>query len=133
MRLRQRDKRLIVIRARATVQEPDGTTSEGDDWASADLTWDGTQSTWEDTGIPWEGWKFYGNVQPAGGRVMAEMYGDRLRYMATAYVEGAPPIKERSGAWIGIPADAPEPNYKVVAVRPWSGHTVIDMEVWGRG
>lgn len=128
MRLRQRDKRLIVIRARVPMQEPDGTTSEGD-WASEDLTWDGTQTAWEDTGIPWEGWRFFGSVQPAGGRVMAEMYGDRLRYMVTAYVEGAPPIKERSGAWIGIPESTPEPNYKVVAVRRWSGHTAIDLEV----
>lgn len=104
MRLRERDKRNVIFRPRVPVQEDDGTTSEG--W-----------------GDPLE---LRGNVQPAGGRVLAEMYGERLAYMRVMYVEQEPP--ERLESWGACLDTLDNPDYKVVAVRPWSGHFVIDME-----
>ncbi|WP_127539386.1 hypothetical protein [Paenibacillus illinoisensis] len=104
MRLRERDKRLVTFQPRVPLQEGDGTTSEG--W-----------------GDPFE---LRGNVQPAGGRVMAEMYGERLAYMQVMYVEQKPPEKLESAGARLYTLDFPD--YKVVAVRPWSGHFVIDME-----
>lgn len=107
MRLRERDKRPVVFRERVPIKEPDGTTYEG----------------WEPIGLI-----LRGNVQPAGGRVMAEMYGERLAYMMTMYVEQAEGL-ESFGVWLNVAADRPEPDYKVIAVRPWQGHKIIDMEV----
>lgn len=117
MRLRERDKRPVVFRERATLKEPDGTSYEG----------------WSLTGVT-----IRGNVQPAGGRSMAEMYGERLGYMLTTYVEHTPESlrllnefnvnKTGYGAWVYIPDDSIEPDYKVVAIRPWGAHIVIDME-----
>lgn len=103
MRLRRRDQRAVVIKQRITVKEPDGTTYE--DWG--------------------EPVTIYGNVQPAGGRVMAEMYGERLGYMLTLYVEGRPNIPESAGVCVYT---VDMPDYKVVAVRPWGAHTVVDLE-----
>lgn len=103
MRLRQRDKRAVMIRQRITITEPDATTYE--DWGDPVTV--------------------YGNVQPAGGRVMAEMYGECMGYMLTMYVEGKPSISEGAGACI---YSNDIPDYKVVAVRPWGAHTVVDLE-----
>lgn len=106
MRLIKRDQRSVIFRARETVKEADGTTYEG--WSLEEVT-------------------VSGNVQPAGGKVMAEQYGERLGYMLTLYVEGRPDITESSGAWVYVAPEATEPDYKVVAVRPWR-HTVIELE-----
>lgn len=103
MRLRERDKRSVVFKNRIPLKEPDGTTYE--DWDPKGVT-------------------LRGNVQPAGGRLMAEMYGERLAYMLTMYVEPTVFIPEASFACIY----KSEPDYKVVAVRPWGGHTVVDLE-----
>ncbi|OMF54682.1 hypothetical protein BK138_16115 [Paenibacillus rhizosphaerae] len=104
MRLRERDKRPVTFKKRITVKEPDGTTYED---------WDPIGET------------IRANVQPAGGRVMAEMYGERLAYMLTAYVEPGTTIPEASFVCVYT---NPTPDYKVVAVRPWNGHRVIDLE-----
>lgn len=107
MRLRKRDQRAVVFKSRIPLKDNDGTSYEG---------WDPTGTT------------IYGNVQPAGGKVMAEMYGERLAYMLIMYVEGSPSIEESSGAWVNIDTSETEPDYKVVAVRPWGAHIVIDLE-----
>lgn len=106
MRLRQRDKRPVVFKKRVPVKEPDGTTYE--DWG--------------------EPVTVYGNIQPAGGRVMAEMYGERAAYMLTMFMEGRPAITESAGAWVDVPDTAPKPDYRVIAIRPWGAHTVVDLE-----
>jgi hypothetical protein len=104
MRLRERDKRPVLFRLRETIKEPDATTSES--WG--------------------EPFTIRGNVQPAGGRVMAEMYGERLAYMRVMYVEQTPPAPlESAGACLYT---AEEPDYKVIAVRPWGSHHIIDLE-----
>ncbi|MEC0118796.1 hypothetical protein P4H50_07485 [Paenibacillus apiarius] len=99
------------------MKEPDGTSYEG--WGPVGVT-------------------IRGNVQPAGGRVMAEMYGERLGYMLTMYNEKSPEAlqllnefngeKKGFGAWVYISNDRPEPDYKVASVRPWGAHIVIDLE-----
>lgn len=106
MRLRQRDQKAILFKQRTTLEENDGTTYEG--WG--------------------EPITIYGNLQPAAGRLMSEMYGERIGYMLAMYVEGKSNVLESSGAWIYVTEDSPEPDYRVVAVRPWGSHTVIDLE-----
>lgn len=103
MRLRQRDLRAIVFRPRVTVKEPDGTTSE--DWGNPE--------------------SILGHIQPAGGKLMAEMYGQRLAYMRVMYVEPGTQVPEGAGVCLDT---VDEPDYRVVAVRPWSGVAIVDLE-----
>ena len=106
MRLRQRDLKPYVIKERIPMEEPDGTTYEG----------------WKE-----EGHIIQANIQPAGGRLMAEMYGERLAYMLTAYVENGTNLKETDGVCVYVSPDN-DPDYKVVAAPPWSAHSVISLE-----
>lgn len=106
MRLRERDKRDVVFRPRESAQEPDGTTSYG---------WGAPQTV-------------RGTIQPAVGRVMAELYGERLAYMWVMYTDQPALGLEAAGVCLF----AADPDYKAVAIRPWNGHTVIDMEAINR-
>lgn len=105
MRLRQRDLKPYTVKTRVVEKEPDGTTSEG----------------WNPSGS-----LIHANIRPAGGKVMADMYGERLAYMLSAYAEPDTVIQESDGVCVFVAADN-LPDYKVVAVRRWS-HTVIDLE-----
>ncbi len=105
MRLRQRDLKEYTVKRRTTITEPDGTTYE--DWG--------------------EERKVEANVQPAGGKMMSEMYGERLMYMMTAYLESLNNVQESDGFYINVDDDK-NPDYKVVAIRSWNSHFVIDLE-----
>lgn len=106
MRLLKRDQCTVAFRNRVPMRDDDGTTYEG--WCSNHIT-------------------VCGNIQPAGGKVMAEQYGERLGYVLVMYTNDKQPIVEGSGAWVYASIDAEEPDYKVVAVRRWR-HTVIELE-----
>ncbi|MCL6456920.1 MAG: hypothetical protein K6T85_02830 [Gorillibacterium sp.] len=116
MRLRARDKRAVHFRERIPAKEPDGTPYE--DWAA-------------------EGVTIRGSLLPAGGKIMAELYGERLNYMMVLYVEHTPEAlqlleqfngqKKGYAACIYVPSDAAKPDYRVVAMRPWQ-HLVIELE-----
>ncbi len=103
-RLRQRDLRELIVVRRISIQEPDGTTSEG--WAA-------------------QGHTIKAKVQPWGGRLMAEMYGQRLAYMLMLYAAAEADIQESDGVCINTSG---QPDYQVVAVRRWNGHLVADLE-----
>lgn len=116
MRLLKRDQQPIIFRERIPLKDHDGTTYEG--WSP-------------------EGFTIQGNVQPAGGKVMAEQYGECLGYVLVMYTErSAKAIEllkafngERKGygAWVYAPETAEEPDYKVVAVKGWR-HIIIELE-----
>ena len=63
-------------------------------------------------------------IYPAGGRIQAEMYGERLAYMLNMLVNNPVQIKERDG----ICVDSAAVNYRVVAVEQYSGHSQITLE-----
>ncbi|REK69339.1 hypothetical protein [Paenibacillus paeoniae] len=107
MRLLKRDQRSVAFKERVEAKELDGTS----------------YTTYSDVALT-----IKGNVQPAGGKVMAEQYGERLAYMLVMYVEGNPGVKESAGAWVNVAGDSTEPDYKVVAIRPWRRHAIIEME-----
>ena len=67
------------------------------------------------------------NIQPAGGRVMAEIYGERLAYMFTMYYDGQLELKEKDGVCVYVGPNC-KPDYKIVAIRNWNNHKVIDLE-----
>lgn len=106
MRLRQRDLKPYTVYRRFIVTEPDGTTYEESDPI---------------------GYTILANVQPAGGKVMSEMYGERLAYMVTAYVESCTDIQELYRMCVYVDSET-DPDYKVVAIRRWNTHHVIDLE-----
>ena len=54
---------------------------------------------------------------------MAEMYGDRLAYMLTFFILAGEPVEEGAGACV----HQVEPDYRVVAIRRWSDHWVVDL------
>lgn len=103
-RFRQRDLRELTVRRRISIQEPDGTIGEG--WAA-------------------QGHVIKAKLQPAGGRLMAEMYGKRLAYMLTLYVVVDADLQESDGVCVNT---SDEPDYQVVALRRWSDHLVADLE-----
>lgn len=115
MRLINKDKRSVGFRAQIPLRDPDGTPYSG----------------WSDDIL-----KIEGNVQPGGGKIMAEQYGERLKYIMVMYCEYTPQSKQifdqfngqskGYGACIYAPDDAC-PDYKVVAVRGWR-HIVIELE-----
>ena len=106
MRLKQSDLKPYMIYRRIIVTEPDGTTYEEED--------------------P-NGHTIRANVQPAGGKLMVELYGERLAYILTAYVEIGTDIQESDRACIYVATDR-TPDYKVVAIRRWNTHYVVDFE-----
>lgn len=113
MRLRKRDLKPIILKVRETVTEPDGTTYE--DWINP-IT-------------------IQGNPQHAGGKQMAEIYGERLRYMFTIYAESsllavqlAGEFNKEEKSYGACIYSSDVPDYKVVAMRPWNAHIVIDLE-----
>lgn len=96
MRLIKKDQRTVYLKRRMAMQDPDGTSYEGYS----------------------EPISLRVSIQPAGGKLMAEMYGERLAYMLTMRHEGPEAITEGDGLCIDV-GPAAAPDYKVVAVQPW--------------
>ncbi|MEG0450949.1 MAG: hypothetical protein RR595_13920 [Lysinibacillus sp.] len=106
MRLRQRDLKPYVVKRRTVITEPDGTTYEEMDPI---------------------GHEIQANIQPAGGKLMLELYGERLAYMLVGYAELDTDIQESDRVCVYVAPDVP-PDYKVVAIRRPNTHRVIDLE-----
>lgn len=106
MRLLQRDLKNYTVKGRIIITEPDGTKSEEMDPV---------------------GFIIRANIQPAGGKMMMVVYGERLAYMLTAYVNVSTRIAESDGVCVYVsPYD--DPDYKVVAIRRFNTHYVVDLE-----
>lgn len=106
MRLKQSDLKPYVVKESIPKKDTDGTTYEG----------------WTD-----EGHTIRANIQPAGGKTMSEMYGERLAYMLTLYAELGTNLKESDGLCIYVSSDS-DPDYKVIAIPRWNSHTVAVLE-----
>lgn len=80
---------------------------------------------------------FTGEVWPAGGKIQAEQYGNRLKYIRNVKIQGsyeAVPdekgrlhyvfpetgldVMEGDGLCLHVPGDAP-PDYRVISIRPY--------------
>ena len=106
MRLRQRDLKTYTVKKHGTFKEPDGTKY---------------------TGYEKEGKEIKAKTQPAGGKMLSEMYGLRLAYMLTMYCENSTELSENEGICVYVESDG-DPDYKIVAIRPWNNHIVADLE-----
>lgn len=106
MRLRQRDLKEYTYKKYGKFKEPDGTSY---------------------TGYELEGCKIKAKIQPAGGKMLSEIYGLRLAYMLTMYCELGIELSENDGICVYVDGDK-DPDYKVVVIRKWNTHKVVDLE-----
>ena len=106
MRLRQRDLKSYQLKKHGKHKDPDGTTY---------------------TGYEVEGTEIKAKIQPAGGKMLSEIYGLKLAYMLTMYCENGTELSENSGICVYVDKDK-DPDYKIIAIRPWNTHIVADLE-----
>lgn len=104
MRLRQRDLKIYQYKKHGKFKQPDGTAY---------------------TGYEPIGTAIKAKIQPAGGKMLTEMYGLRLAYMLTMYCENGVALSENDGVCVYAES---EPDYKIIAVRKWDTHIVADLE-----
>lgn len=115
MRMRRNRKRTMYLRKRQPQKDSEG----------------GTYTSYGEA-VPFEG-----EVWPAGGKVQAEMYGERLSYIRNLKVEGnysvttdekgkvhyvypdGMDIAESDGICIDVPPDAETPDYKIISIKPY--------------
>ena len=105
MRLRQRNLKTYCLKKYIPGQDDDGASYEN----------------YETNGT-----EIQASIQPAGGKTMSEMYGQRLAYMLTMRCEGDANIQEKDGICVYVPFSE-KPDYNVVAIHPWD-MKVYDLE-----
>lgn len=66
-------------------------------------------------------------IWPAGGRVQAEMYGERLTYIKNMEYEGREAMQEGDGICVFVgPED--DPDYKIVSIKPEYNPKLMELE-----
>ena len=55
-------------------------------------------------------------IWAAGGKVQAEMYGERLTYIKNMQYEGPETMQEGDGICVNVGPEAP-PDYKIIAIN----------------
>lgn len=65
-------------------------------------------------------------IWPAGGKLQAEMYGERLAYMLNANAYLSADIDEKDGVAVN---GSNKPNYKVISVQKYTNHKVLLLEL----
>ena len=66
-------------------------------------------------------------IWPAGGRVQAEMYGERLAYFKNMEYDGPEHLQEGDGICVFVAPDK-EPDYKIKSIKPEYTPKVIELE-----
>lgn len=116
MRLRQRDLKPYIVKKYGTFKEDDGTKI---------------------TGYEEDGQEVKAKISPAGGKMLSEIYGLKLANMQTMLMEDTESVREldvefnskkqQYGVCVYRKAKQ-DPDFKIVAIRPWDGHIVADLE-----
>jgi len=66
-------------------------------------------------------------IWPAGGRVQAEMYGERLSYIKNMEYEGQEAMQEGDGICVFVgPGEAPD--YKIISIKPEYTPKLMELE-----
>lgn len=66
-------------------------------------------------------------IWPAGGRVQAEMYGEKLAYMKNMAYEGTEEMKEGDGICVFAgPEDTPD--YKIISINPEYSPRMMELK-----
>ena len=66
-------------------------------------------------------------IWPAGGRVQAEMYGERLSYIKNMEYGGAEAMQEGDGICVFVGPEA-KPDYKIISIKPEYSPKVMELE-----
>lgn len=66
-------------------------------------------------------------IWPAGGRIQAEMYGERLSYIKNMEYGGAEAMQEGDGICVFVgPED--KPDYKIISIKPEYNPKLMELE-----
>ena len=66
------------------------------------------------------------NISPATGKLQAEIYGQRLKYIRNMLYDGSQELKEGEGLCVYVPKES-NPDYRVISIKMYS-HLVIELE-----
>lgn len=66
-------------------------------------------------------------IWPAGGRVQAEMYGERLSYIKNMEYGGAEAMQEGDGICVFVGPEE-KPDYKIISIKPEYSPKVMELE-----
>ncbi len=66
------------------------------------------------------------NISPASGKLQAEIYGERLKYILNMLYDGSEEISEGDGICVYV-SNSEAPDYKVISAKKWS-HMQIELE-----
>nr|WP_297935362.1 hypothetical protein [uncultured Lachnoclostridium sp.] len=66
-------------------------------------------------------------IWPAGGRVQAEMYGERLSYIKNMEYEGTETMQEGDGICVFVGPEE-RPDYKIISIKPEYSPKLIELE-----
>lgn len=106
MRLMERDKRTLFLRARRT---------------NIDNPYHEPVHAWG------EPVAVRACVQPLSGGLEATLYGQRVTAMRAMLYDGVAAIREGDGVCVDVPGDT-APDYRVVSVQAWRGHRRVHIE-----
>lgn len=82
----------------------------------------GTVETFSETPILFEA-----AIYPAGGRVQAEVYGERLNYILNMIYDGNEDFSEGDGICVYVGSEA-APDYKVISIKHYTRHKEYELE-----
>lgn len=71
-----------------------------------------------------EGNKIKANIYPASGKLQAEVYGLRLKYILNMLCDNTVDIKEGDGV---VVYNATSPDYRVISIKRYT-HLAIELE-----
>jgi len=66
------------------------------------------------------------NIWPASGKLQAEIYGERLKYIMNMLYDGNEGLVEGDGICVYV-ASTSTPDYKIISIKPYS-HKFIELE-----
>ena len=66
-------------------------------------------------------------IWPAGGKVQAEMYGERLSYIKNMEYGGAEVMQEGDGICVFVGPDE-KPDYKIISIKPEYNPKRMELE-----
>lgn len=66
-------------------------------------------------------------IWPAGGRIQAEMYGERLTYIKNMEYDGPESMQEGDGICVFVGPDK-KPDYKIISIKNEYNPKVMELE-----
>ena len=66
-------------------------------------------------------------IWPAGGKVQAQMYGEKLAYIKSMEYAGPETLKEGDGICVFVGPEA-KPDYKIISIKREYNPQVVELE-----